>query len=113
MLVCLNGLNGLLGVNSRDSCHYDSLELGMLEHLIIIIVELHSKWSKMLIKPGDFRFSLGGAICGHQLCARSLCATDQFVRNKGRRVNVFLLSRKCRACLAPIRPSPAHATLSF
>jgi hypothetical protein len=113
VLVCLDGLDSLLGMNSRNSCHYDSLELRMLEHLIKIVVELHSEWSKMLIEPRDFRFGLGGAICGHQLCSRSFCATNQLVHISWRCVYVFLLSRKCRACLAPIRPSPAHATLSF
>jgi hypothetical protein len=59
-------------MDSRHSCYYNSLELGMLEHLIIIIIKLHTEWSKMLIEPCDLMFSLDRAKGSDQLCSRSL-----------------------------------------
>lgn len=76
MLVCFDCLDGLLCMNSRHSCYHNGLKLGMLEHLIVIVVKLHTEWSKVLIEPCDLEFGLSRAISSDQLCSRSFCWKD-------------------------------------
>jgi hypothetical protein len=68
VFVCVYGLDGLLGVDGSDGGDNDGFEARVLQHLVVVGVDLGAKRHEVRLRPRNFR--LLGRERGNQLSPR-------------------------------------------